>query len=270
MIDTHAHLNFSAFDNNREELINELIKNNYSVINIGTNYYSSQKAIEISIKYNLMYASVGLHPLNIESTYLIKKYGPSGTKENKLESEYLINSYKDIASSNKVVAIGEIGLDYWYKPKGSNEREEYKKKQEKVFQEQLDLAEELNLPVIIHSRMAFNDTYRILSKRKLKGTMHCFVGGVKEMDAFLSLGYYMGFNGIIFKINMQEVLKHVPLKSLILETDCPYLSPPGFISEINNPFSMDIIIREIAKIKGQDIDKLKDITIQNAKQLFSI
>ncbi len=217
IIDTHAHLNFPEFDDDREELIKRLVEGNYQIINVGTNKESSQKGISLS--RDGLYATVGLHPLEIEDSF---------------DYDY----YKNLAQKDGVVAIGEIGLDYWYKPKGKARREEYKKKQKEIFEKQLDLAKEINLPIIVHCRNAFDDLIEILSKKNIRGVVHCFTGTKEDIDKLLELGYYFGINGIIFKINLEESIKAIPLERILLETDCPYLSPPNF-EERNNPFSIN-------------------------------
>lgn len=248
MIDTHAHLNFSQFDKNREEIISKCLNNNISIINIGTNYKSSCDVIEIAKKYNL-YASIGLHPLDINEDFDEKKY-------------------KELFC-DKVIAIGETGLDYWYKPKGKEKRNIYKEKQKQIFIKHIDLASQLNLPLIIHCRVAFDDLHEILKQRKLKGVIHSFTGSIDELKKFLSLGYYIGINGIIFKIDLKEVIKLIPLDRILLETDCPFLSPPGF-EETNNPMSLEIIAKEIAEIKKCSVNDLIKSTDENALKLFNI
>ncbi len=247
MIDTHAHLNFSQFDKNREEIISKCLNNNISIINIGTNYKSSCDVIEIAKKYNL-YASIGLHPLDIDEDFDNKKY-------------------KELFCE-KVIAIGETGLDYWYKPKGKEKRATYKEKQKQVFIKHIDLASQLRLPLIIHCRVAFDDLYEILKQREVKGVIHSFTGNIDELKKFLSLGYYIGINGIIFKIDLKEVIKAIPIDRILLETDCPFLSPPGF-EEINNPMSLEIIVKEVSKIKKCSVSDLVKNTDENALKLFN-
>lgn len=248
IIDTHAHLNFPEFDDDREELIKRLVEGNYQIINVGTNKESSQKGISLS--RDGLYATVGLHPLEIEDSF---------------DYDY----YKNLAQKDGVVAIGEIGLDYWYKPKGKARREEYKKKQKEIFEKQLDLAKEINLPIIVHCRNAFDDLIEILSKKNIRGVVHCFTGTKEDIDKLLELGYYFGINGIIFKINLEESIKAIPLERILLETDCPYLSPPNF-EERNNPFSINLIIDEISRIKNVSKEGIIEKTTQNAKELFGI
>lgn len=261
IIDTHAHLNFLEFDNDREELIKKLIENNYQVINIGTNKESSKKCISLS--RGGVYASVGLHPLNIQSTLKLKD------DFDKKEDDFDYDYYKELSRDKNVVAIGEIGLDYWYKPKGKAKREEYVNKQKEIFEKQLDLAKEVNLPIVVHCRNAFDDLIDILSRKNIPGVIHCFTGNKDNVESLLELGYFFGINGIIFKVNLDDSIRAIPLEKMLLETDCPYLSPPNF-EERNNPFSIELIIDEISKIKGISREEIIEKTTQNAKNLFRI
>jgi TatD DNase family protein len=262
IIDTHAHLNFSEFDHDREKLIKECLQEGYNIINIGTNKESSQKCIEIAENYPKgVFASVGLHPSNISS--FLKEKDFFEKKEESFDYDY----YKNLAKSSKVVAIGETGLDYWYKPKSKIKRKEFFEKQKYVFQEHLRLARELNLPIVIHCRSAFDDLFNILTEQK--GVVHCFTGNKGEAKRLLSLGYYLGINGIIFKIDLDEAIKIIPLEKMLLETDCPYLSPPSF-EQRNNPFSISLIIEKVSEIKGISKEEIVKITTQNAKKLFNI
>ncbi|BFT94318.1 MAG: TatD family hydrolase [Minisyncoccus archaeiphilus] len=271
MIDTHAHLNFPAFDDRRDTLIPDLLGSGISIINVGTNYQTSQDVIALAEKYDKgVYASIGLHPQNIESDFTLKKYGNLTGRESILEKDFNARGYKELANSRKVVAIGEAGLDYWTKPKGESKKREFKEKQKEIFNLQVSLSQELELPLIIHSRMAFEDTLEVLRSNKAKGVMHCFVGTLEEVDAYLELGYYIGLNGIIFKLDMDEAIKNIPLDRILLETDCPYLTPPGFVNEINNPFSLNIVAEKIASIKGVSLEKIADCSTKNATNLFKL
>lgn len=267
IFDTHAHLNFFEFEKDREEMIGNCLKQGVGMINVGTNLKSSKKAIEISEKHENVFASIGLHPLNIDSEFL-KNKGYSGEAEGFLEKDFDYNAYKAL-KADKVVAVGEIGLDYWYRPKSEAKKELFKQEQKRIFESQLDLAEELDLPVIIHCRAAFDDLYGILSKRKIKGVLHCFTGSKEEAERLLALGLYMGINGIIFKLDMEEAIAAIPLERILVETDCPYLSPPGY-GERNDPLAVKVVIKEIARIKGLKEEGVAEKTARNAKELFDI
>ncbi|MFZ3057672.1 MAG: TatD family hydrolase [Minisyncoccales bacterium] len=265
IFDTHTHLNFSEFDKDRDELIKKILNSEIGIINVGTNFKSSEKGINIANEYEDVFASVGLHPLNIAyDSSESKEYFE--TEEEFLEDGFDYEKYKELAKSKKVVAVGECGLDYYHKPKGVEGFEEVQKR---VFEKHLDLAKELDLPIILHCRNAFDDTYEIISKKNNKGVLHCFTGTKEEVERFSALGFYFGITGIIFKTDMEEAIKIIPMDRILLETDCPYLSPPKF-EERNNPLSLKYVIEELARIKGVSIKEIEEITRQNTKDLFNI
>jgi len=174
------------------------------------------------------------------------------------------------------VAIGEIGLDYYYKPKTKRRQKEFKDKQKEIFLQQLDLAKELNLPIIFHCRMAHQDLIELLKqknineKQKIEGVVHCFTGSWEQAEEYLKMGFYLGFNGIIFKLDLDEVIKKTPLERLLIETDCPYLTPPGFENERNDPRGVKFVIEKIAKLKGLSFEEIAQETHKNALCFFKI
>jgi len=246
LIDSHAHLNFEAFDNDCDEVIKKCLSEDVWMINVGSKYSTSQKAIEIAEKYNNIYAAIGLHPIHAKN------------------EEFDKDKFIELARSDKVKAIGEIGLDY-FKDYG-----EFKDKQRKIFIEQLDLAKELDLPVIIHCRMAHDDVLEILKGYNLKGVIHCFTGNWKQAQKYLDLGFYLGINGILFKFNLKEVIEKVPLDKILIETDCPYLIPPQLKNKRNEPISVRYIAKEIAKIKEISFQEVAEKTFCNTRNLFEI
>ena len=258
LIDTHAHLNFSDYDKDRDKVIKKCLDNNVWMINVGTDYESSKKAIKISEKYSQgVFASVGMHPENIgKEVFDYKKY-------------------KALSNSQKVVAVGEIGLDYWNHPKTKKKGVEFKEKQKKLFLEQLELAEELNLPVIFHCRLAHNDLLEILDAKckiqntKLRGVVHCFTGNLEQTKKYLNMGFYLGFTGIIFKLNLDEIIRKTPLDRILIETDCPFLSPLTEIKR-NEPLFVKYIAEKIAKLKNITFEEVAEKTSENAKILFSL
>jgi len=268
IFDTHAHLNTSEFDKDREALIKECLSKGIGMINVGTNFHNSKKAVEIAEGHPGVFASVGLHPSDIDSEFMKNREYPEELK-GLLEKDFDYEKYKELAKSEKVVAIGECGLDYWYRPKGVAKREMFKAEQKKVFEGQIRLAQELNLPLIIHCRSAFDDLFEVISGKGVKGVLHCFSGTKEEVERFSSLGLYFGINGIIFKMDLEEAIRKIPLNKIILETDCPYLSPKGF-EERNNPLSLNIIIKELSRITGVSEEELKVITMENSQRLFNL
>jgi len=298
LIDTHAHLNFNAYKNDVDEVIKRTLENNTWIINIGTQYETSKKAVEIAQKYEKgAYAAIGLHPIHLETKLVKIKIDPEEIQQfNSKEEEFDYKRYKELAQSEKVVAIGEIGLDYYYKPKTKRKLELFKEKQKEALLKQLELAKELNLPVIFHCRMGHKDLIEILSEnsalRPQKAVAHGFVGNLEELQKYLDFGFYIGFNGIIFKsiagIDFEKNIKETPLEKILIETDCPYLTPPQ-IEGRNEPFYVKYVAEEIAKIKNLRakrtlfssspsfllrknlvFEEIAKITTENAKKLFAI
>ncbi len=251
LIDSHAHLNFNAFEDDLDKVISRCNEEDIFVINVGSNYETSKKAVEIAEKNDNMYAAIGLHPIHAEESFDIEKY-------------------KELATSDKVVAIGEIGIDYL------REYALFKDKQKEVFLRQMDLAKELKLPVIFHCRMAHEDLLEILNYKlktinyKLNGVVHCFTGKWRDAQRYLDMGFYLGFNGIIYKLNLKEVIEKTPIERILIETDCPYLIPPQAEVERNEPIFVKYIAKDIANIKKLSFQKVAEITTQNAKNLFNI
>ncbi|MFA5086936.1 MAG: TatD family hydrolase [Candidatus Paceibacterota bacterium] len=261
MIDTHAHLDFPDFDSDREELIKKCFDLGIKIINPGTNFDTSERAVKLAGNYENIYAAVGLHPGNIETQF-------SNFEGERLEKDFDYGIYKKLINE-KTVAIGEIGLDFWRMPKEKENQEILIKKQQEIFIKQLDLADEFNLPIIIHCRAAMDELTDILEKRKTKGVVHCFTGNWEQAQKFIAMGYFIGLNGIMFKMNLKEVVKNCPLQKILLETDCPFLPPTGF-EKRNNPLSLTIIAETIAKLKGVSAEEVVAATDNNAIQLFNL
>jgi TatD DNase family protein len=255
LIDTHSHLNFNAFKDDVDEVIRRSLVNNVWMSNVGSQYETSKKAVEIAEKYPQgVYAAIGLHPIYAKESF-----------------NY--DEYKKLAESKKVVAIGEIGLDY------KAEYVSFKERQEEVFLQQLNLAKELNLPVIFHCRMAHDDLLDILRNQKCnnytgvnllhQGVIHCFTGSWEQAQTYLEMELYLGFNGIIFKLDLDEVINKTPLDKILIETDCPYLTPPPENGR-NEPMYVKYVAEKIAKIKNLRYEEVAKITTQNAKKFFGM
>jgi len=240
MFDTHAHLNFKDFDENRESLIEKCRSEGVGMINIGATLETSKKAVEIAEEKNKMYASAGIHPLHAEE-------------------DFDFGRVEKLAENKRVVAIGETGLD--------KKKKKTLKKQKEVFLDHIELAERENLPLILHSRKAHEETLETIPD--YKGIIHCFTGSLSQAKRYIEKGYLIGLNGIIFKLNLKKVIKVVSPKNIVLETDCPYLNPPGWKGK-NTPLGVIPVAEEVAKIKGMDVKKLEKITDGNVKRLFGI
>jgi TatD DNase family protein len=279
LIDSHAHINFSAFKKDRDKVIKECLENDIWVINVGSQKDTSKKAIEIAEKYEKgVYAAVGLHPIHLDTGLVKMRVDTEEIEFKSKEEKFDYDAYKELAKSKKVVAIGETGFDYYWRPKTTAKKELFKQKQKELFLEHLKLAKELNLPVIFHCRMAQKDLINTLLEnpelKPKKAVAHSFVGNKEELKQYLDLGYYIGFNGIIFKtiqgINFEEVIKETPIDKILIETDCPYLAPPPFLAERNAPIYVRYVAERISQIKNKKIEEIERITTQNAKTLFNL
>ncbi len=248
-IDTHCHILKEEYSN-IDELITECkLKNVNKIIISGCELNNIEESIEISNKYENIYLSLGYHP-------------SEASKITNIDIENLKNK---IIQNKKVVAIGEIGLDYYWS-------KDNKEEQKKLFNCMLNLAEELNLPVVIHSRDAFQDTYDILKKRNLKGVIHCFSGNLENAKMYISIGYKLGIGGVLtFKNSkLKDVIKFIDLNHIITETDSPYLAPEPYRGKQNSPINIPIIVQEIAKQKNVDIKEVETKIENNVKELFQI
>lgn len=252
--DSHCHLNDDALLAHIDEVISDAKSAGVeAIVCIGYDIASSKKAIELSHTYPGVYAAVGLHPENLEGLTLDA-----------------VDEIRKLAQDEKVVAIGEIGLDYyWYKDPETRER------QKPFFAAQLELANELDLPVSIHAREATQDTYEILKAHPLKrsGVLHCYSGSVESLKEFAKLGFYFGFDGpITYKnaLTPKECVKACPLNRLLTETDSPYLTPVPFRGKENGPKYIPYIVAEMAKIRETDEAELSEILWNNFQELFRV
>ena len=271
IIDTHSHLNFAAYKKDLAEVIKRTQESDVVCINVGTKYETSLEAIKLAEENKGMYAVIGLHPLFVSAEFMKIRTDPEEGEFLVKEQEFEVEKYKELARSKKVVAIGEIGLDYYYRPKTKAKLAQFKEKQKQVFLQQLNFAEELSLPVIIHCRMAHDDVVEILKIKKAKGVIHCFTGGIKELEQYLNLGFYIGLNGIMFKMDLDEVIIKCPLDKTLVETDCPYLTPPAEGKDNRNePIFVKHVIQKVADLKGLTFEEVAEATTQNAKMLFKI
>lgn len=277
-IDTHAHLNFMAFKEDISDVLKSSTKAQVEkIINVGSNYETSKKALEMANK-NDLFASVGLHPIHLlsgvtESCVINGKEYRFTTKK----EEFNYEKYKDLAKKERVVAIGEVGID-WYRLEGDVEKA--KVKQEEVFNKFVELSDELNLPLIIHCRgdvnnpdEAYDRVIDILKGKKNKGVVHCFTGNLEQAKKITDLGLYIGVNGIVtFKnsTRLQNIIKEISLESIVLETDCPYLAPEPYRGKRNDPSFIPVIGQSVALIKGVTLKEVEDATTKNAINLFNI
>lgn len=246
--DTHCHL-FNEYYENIKDVLDKAKKVNISrVINNGCDHKSNKEILELVNTYKTMYGAIGIHPEVVESYQ---------------ESE--LNFIEKNLNNPKIIAIGEIGLDYHY-------TKENKEKQKKLFEYQLNLAQKYHKPVIIHSREATEDTIKTLKKYKITGVIHSFSGSLEIAQIYIKMGYLLGINGVItFKNSkLKDVIKNIDLKNIILETDSPYLTPEPFRGKKNEPARIDNIAEFICELKGITKKELALITNDNIRRIFDI
>lgn len=264
LIDTHAHINFPDFDEDRETVIKDCLAKDIWMINVGTDYKTSEEVVNLSGKYPRgLYAAVGIHPEHMEE----ETFDPEAYKK-------LILSQ----GKGKVVALGEIGLDYWQKPKTKRKTEIFKAGQKNLFLPQLEMAQKMELPVIIHCRKAHQELISLLEAvrkpgQDYQGVIHCFTGDWSMAQQYLAMGFYLGFNGIIFKMDLRETIRKIPQERMLIETDCPFLIPPSAKEENkerNDPRCLSYIVKTIARERGADFETIARETTDNAKKLFKL
>ena len=273
LFDTHAHLNFEAFENDWRETAKRALDAGIQIINVGSNLETSKKAVAIAEEFPKgVYAAVGLHPIHV------------------LDEALDVEEYKKLAAHPKVVALGEIGLDYYrmpdtIRPEGAGgttegrqikSPSEIKDLQKEVLLKFLKLSEETKLPAIVHCREAHADLINLLENFDkprgfdARGVMHCFSGSWEEARRYLNLGFLISFTGIITFAHFEgETLAKVPLNKIMAETDCPYLTPEPHRGKRNEPLFVEFVAKEIARIKNESYEEVARVTTENAKRLFS-
>ena len=261
LFDSHCHLDDERFEEDREEIIEKIKESGVTkLVSAGYSIEGSRKGVELSKKYEFIYTTCGLSPNDIPQTE--EELWKDIDKIKKLVKENL--EYK------KIVAIGEIGLDYYWEK--DNKRRELQKK---AFVKQIELANDFNLPIVIHTRDAVMDTIEILKKNKVnkKGVFHCCPLNRELVKEALKLDFYISFAGpVTFKNskNANEIIKMVPNDKILIETDSPYLSPEPLRGKRNDPRNVKYIAQKIADVKGLSIDEVAEFTNQNAKRVFLI
>ncbi|MFH1029728.1 MAG: TatD family hydrolase [bacterium] len=306
MFDSHAHLNFNTFKDDASEIINNCLDKNIRIINIGSQYDTSLRAVKMAMDYDSgIYSAIGLHPIHLSQTEVEEEEMCFKSREERFDR----NKYEELLSmystSHKIVAIGEVGLDYFHIP-NEMDIESIKKVQKEAFIEQVKFAYHKNLPIILHCRgekdnpyAAYNEMINILdefaveynmgikstsilrrskgmkrSRRALRGVIHCFGANLEIAEKFLKRGFFIGFTGVVtFKNASQELLevvKKVPLDRILVETDCPYLAPVPHRGEQCIPQYVEFTLLKVAQLKGVDFKEAERITDGNVEKLFGI
>lgn len=253
MIDSHAHYDDEAFDIDRDTLLKSMSDNGIeTIVNVGANIKGSKESVALSEAYPFIYAAIGVHPSDVDEL-----------------NEEKLTWLKDMSKHDKVVAIGEIGLDYHYEDTD-------KELQKKWFVSQMQLAKEVNKPIIIHSRDAARDTITLMKEAKaeeIPGVVHCYSYTKESAREYLQMGYYFGIGGVLTFKNakkLKEAVAYIPLDRILLETDSPYLAPEPFRGKRNSSLYLPYVVSEMASIKGISEEEIIRITTENTKQLFGI
>jgi len=308
LIDTHAHVNFAAYKDDGDEVVKRALENNIWMINVGSQWDTSRRAISYAKKYPQgVFAAVALHPIHLKENKIKFAVDPQEVVEFETQAEkFDYEKYKELASQPKVVAIGETGLDYYrIESPSPEEQARLKDLQKAVFKKHIELARELGKPLIIHCREAHEEILEILggfcepgknreakdrkfddsatdlpffgagddsnNKDKLVGIIHSFSGRWSQAQRYLAMGFYLSFNGIItFARDYDKVIKNMPLERLVLETDCPYLTPVPHRGKRNEPSFVKYVAEKVAEIRGISFDEVASVTTDNAKKLFKI
>ena len=302
MIDTHAHAHFNAYKTDMDEVIKRSLEKGMIINLVGTQSDTSKQGIAVAEKYNNVYASVGLHPEHLFSKHVDEEETSFQSREENFNYDY----YKKLASHPKVIGIGECGLDFYRIPEGLT-KEQMLPRQKEVFLQHIKLAQEFNLPMVIHCREAHEELVETLrtviaseakqsprqeaqgeiaaspsaprNDTRVHATIHCYTSNWTNAQKYLQMGFYIGFTGVItfppLKANPQaqfdllEVVKRMPIDRILLETDCPYLSPIPYRGKRGEPWMVETTAAKIAELRQITLEEVLQATTDNAKRLFS-
>lgn len=281
-IDTHAHVNFAAFKDDADEVIRRSLDNDTWMVLVGSEFKTSNRALNYANKYERgVYAAIGLHPIHLEPGHVDSNELDNAYSFESHSEDFDYGSYEKLAKFSKVVAIGEIGLDY-YHIDSTKDLAAIKKKQQEVFIQQLLLARGLDLPVIIHCRQAHDDLFAILEDFKKEyghvlptdrpwGVIHCFSGDEDLAWKYFKLGLIISFTGLItFSQQWDSLIRKTPIEKIMIETDTPYMTPEPYRGRRNEPVLVQYVAQRIAEIKNMKLEKVAEITTANARAFFRI
>ena len=268
--DVHAHVQFKAYDEDRDEAIVRALESGVHMMNVGTQKDTSQLAIDLAKKYLAegkpgLYAAIALHPVHTsKSHHDAQELGEEGKAFTSRGEVFDMEFYENLAQHDVVKAIGECGLDYY------RLEEDTARLQKEVFIQHIELANKVNKPLMLHIRNAYKDALEILKRHaKVKGDVHFFAGTWEEAQEFLALGFTLSFTGVVtFTHDYDEVVRNTPLDMILSETDCPYITPTPFRGRRNEPMHVREIVKAIARIKGEDEEKVRLQLVENAKRVF--
>ncbi len=299
-IDIHSHVNFEAFKDDRDEVVKRALDNKTWMINVGTQMDTSKSAIALAEKYERgVYAIVGLHPVHTDKSYHDEKELGAGGKEFTSRGEtFDLTIYRKMLENPKVVGVGECGLDYYriknyelarpYRTdsdtfgRGIMNEDEGTLRQKEIFKKHIELAIETNKPLMLHirngsNRSAYKEAFEILNSyfkihnSRLRGDVHFFAGEWEDAKRFLDIGFSLSFTGVItFARNYDDVIRKIPLESIMSETDCPYITPVPHRGKRNEPLFVSEVVKKIAETKNIPLETVKKQLVANAMKLFSL
>ncbi|MBU0597092.1 TatD family hydrolase [Patescibacteria group bacterium] len=286
IFDTHCHLQFKSFDSDRPSVIRRCDKKKLIMNIVGTQAETSKRAVELAEKYDNMYATVGLHPIQHDEVVVEEEGDKFKSKNEEFDFDYYSQL---IERSKKVIAVGETGMDAYHVPK-DKDLKEVLGEQWKLFLRHLELAQKYSLPLVIHVRDCHNEMIKRLSAQggsalggqdqnvNTKGVFHCFSGTWGQAQEYLNMGFYLGFTGVITfppkktdpqsQLDLLEVIEKIPLEKLLIETDAPYLAPQKYRGERCEPWMVHDVAEKIAEIREMSVEEIENITNENANKLF--
>jgi len=290
LIDTHCHVHFNAFKDDMDDVVRSALEQDVAMITVGTQKDTSANGVKLAERYDKVWASVGLHPSHLMPGYVDEQEVQFRSRNEKFDEEY----YRELLRHPKVVAVGEMGLDYYHENKDIS-IEEMKKLQSKAFEAGARLAISEKLPIIVHCRDAHDDQTELLTKiygpfvdgDSPRGVIHCFTGTVQDAERYMHLGFFISFTGIITfpprkaepvsehgagsaaeKETLQDVVRWAPLDKILVETDAPYLAPVPMRGKRNLPEYVKHVAEKVAELKGLDFKEVEEQTTKNALNLF--
>ena len=280
MIDTHCHIHFKAFENNRDEVIARCKEKQVILNLVGTQQSTSKNGVLLAEKYDWMYATVGLHPIQIHEVDVFEETTNFTSRGEDFDSDF----YRELAKHPKVIAIGETGLDRFHIPKGEPE-ELFLQKQAEVFRKHYDIAEEAEIPLVMHIRDAHDEMIALLKEIKkekgslIRGVVHCYTGNWRQAEEYLNLGFNLGFTGVVTfppkktnpepQLELEKVVENIPLDRILVETDAPFLAPQAYRGEQCEPWMVEEVIKKFATTRQLSFDELIGQINKNTLNLFT-
>ena len=276
LIDTHCHIQFQGYKDDRDEVIARCVAKNIILNAVGSQKQTSKLAVELSEKYENIYATIGLHPVHLFPTHIDEEESSFVSREEDFDEEY----YEELAKSKKVIGVGECGLELFHLPKDKTQVEVLERQSE-IFLKQYNFSVKHDLPLIIHIRDAHTEMIELLKTlpRPIKGVVHCYTGDWETAQKYLDMGLYLGFTGIITfpakktdpkpQEELLEVLEKMPLDRMLVETDAPYLAPQKYRGKRCEPWMVEEVVEKIAEIREKSVEEVGKITTTNAKNLFT-